>query len=138
TVIDGRDVPAADRSAAYQKVVQWAGDHKEVANAQLGGMNKDGTGALVLITPAHAPEDTATEDLLDDLRDDQPGIEKSTGTSIGITGLTAIQTDVSQRLADVLPLYLGVVIGLAFLILMLVFRSILVPLTATLGFLLSV
>ncbi|MEV4670842.1 MMPL family transporter [Actinomadura sp. NPDC049382] len=138
TVIDGRDVPAADRPAAYQKVVQWAGDHKEVANAQLGGMNKDGTGALVLITPAHGPEDTATEDLLDDLRDDQPGIEKSTGTSIGITGLTAIQTDVSQRLADVLPLYLGVVIGLAFLILMLVFRSILVPLTATLGFLLSV
>ena len=55
-----------------------------------------------------------------------------------MTGLTAITTDVSDRLSDALPVYLAVVIGLAFLLLMLVFRSILVPLTATLGFLLSV
>ncbi|GLH98841.1 MMPL family transporter [Phytohabitans aurantiacus] len=138
TVIDGRGVPAAQRPAAYQQIVQWASGHEDVANAQLGGMNEDGTGALVLITPVHGPEDTSTEKLLDNLRDTQADIETSTGTSIGITGLTAIQTDVSQRLAEALPLYLGVVIGLAFLILMVVFRSILVPLTATLGFLLSV
>jgi putative drug exporter of the RND superfamily len=138
TVVDGRNVAEQERPAAYQKVVAWAAGHAEVANAQLGGMNEAGTGALILITPKHGPENTATEDLLDDLRDTQAGIETETGTSIGITGLTAIQTDVSKRLADALPLYLGVVIGLAFLILMVVFRSILVPLTATLGFLLSV
>lgn len=138
TVIDGRDVAPENRMTAYQQVVQWAADHEEVANAQLGGMNEDGTGALILITPAHGPDDTATEDLLDDLRATTADIEETTGTDIGITGLTAIQTDVSQRLADALPLYLAVVIGLAFLILMVVFRSILVPLTATLGFLLSV
>ncbi|GGN65289.1 multidrug RND transporter [Actinoplanes lobatus] len=138
TVVDGRGVPEQERPAAYQEVVAWAAGHAEVANAQLGGMNEQGTGALILITPKHGPNDTATEALLDDLRDTQTDIEKQTGTSIGITGLTAIQTDTSQRLADALPLYLGVVIGLAFLILMVVFRSILVPLTATLGFLLSV
>ena len=55
-----------------------------------------------------------------------------------MTGLTAIGSDVSDRLLDALPVYLGVVVGLAFLLLMLVFRSILVPLTATLGFVLSV
>nr|MDT0658681.1 MMPL family transporter [Micromonospora sp. DSM 115978] len=138
TVVDGRNVPEQDRPAAYRQVAEWAASQTGVTNAQLGGMNEAGTGALILITPTHGPEDTATEELLDRLRDTQADIEGSTGTSIGITGLTAIQTDVSQRLADALPLYLGVVIGLAFLILMVVFRSILVPLTATLGFLLSV
>ena len=77
--------------------------------------------------PAHATCATA-----------RPAIEDETGTDIGVTGLTAITTDVSERLSDALPIYLAVVIGLAFILLMLVFRSILVPLTATLGFLLSV
>ncbi len=138
TVIDGRDVSEQDRASAYQAVAAWASEHDGVANAQLAGMNEDGTGALVLITPEYGPDDEATEALLSDLRATQSDIETSTGTTVGITGLTAIQTDVSERLSDALPLYLTVVIGLAFIILMLVFRSILVPLTATLGFLLSV
>lgn len=138
TVVDARDVPADERPAAFQEIVDWANEHKEVANAQLGGMNEDGTGALILITPEHGPSDLATEELLNDLRGDEDAIEATTDTDIGITGLTATQTDVSEKLADALPLYLGVVVGLAFIILMIVFRSILVPLTATLGFLLSV
>ena len=65
-------------------------------------------------------------------------IEASTGVTVGVTGLTAIQTDVSEKLQDALLPYLAVVVGLAFILLMVVFRSILVPLTATIGFLLSV
>ena len=61
---------------------------------------------------------------------------EATGTTIGVTGLTAINVDVSERLTDALVPYLAVVVGLAFVLLMLVFRSILVPLTAALGFLL--
>jgi RND superfamily putative drug exporter len=91
-----------------------------------------------MVTPTYGPDDTRTEDLLLDLRDGQAGIEAETGTTTGVTGLTAITTDVSERLSDALPVYLAVVIGLAFILLMLVFRSILVPLTATLGFLFSV
>ncbi len=91
-----------------------------------------------MVTPTSGPDDTATEDLLTALRDGQGDIEEQTGTTTGVTGLTAITTDVSKRLSDALPIYLAVVIGLAFLLLMIVFRSILVPLTATLGFLLSV
>ena len=68
----------------------------------------------------------------------RPASRPQTGTDIGITGQTAIQTDVSERLSNALPIYLAIVIGLAFLLLMIVFRSILVPLTATLGFLFSV
>ena len=67
-----------------------------------------------------------------------PASRTQTGTDIGITGQTAIQTDVSERLSDALPIYLAIVIGLAFILLMIVFRSILVPLTATIGFLFSV
>ena len=137
-VVDARDVPEADRGAAFGEVAAWAAGQDDVAHAQVVGTNEQGTGATVLITPATGPEDTATEDLLTTLRAEQAEIEESTGTTTGVTGLTAITTDVSERLSSALPVYLAVVVGLAFVLLMIVFRSILVPLTATLGFLLSV
>ncbi len=137
-VADGRDLPADARPAAYGAVAAWAGAQGGVDNAQVVAMNEDGTGAQILVTPTSGPDAQATQDLLTALRDGQSGQEKATGLTLGVTGLTAITTDVSARLSGALPLYLGVVIGLAFLLLMLVFRSILVPLTATLGFLLSV
>lgn len=137
-VVDATDVAEADRGAAIDEVAVWAAGQDDVANAQVVAMNEPGTGAQVMITPSSGPDDTATENLLTALRDGQADIERQTGTETGVTGLTAITTDVSERLSDALPIYLTVVIGLAFLLLMVVFRSILVPLTATLGFLLSV
>ncbi len=137
-VVDARDLPEADRGAAFADVADWASDQEDVANAQVVVSNEAGTGAQVLITPSSAADDPATEDLLVALREGQGGIEMQTGAELGVTGLTAITTDVSERLANALPVYLAVVVGLAFLLLTLVFRSLLVPLTATLGFLLSV
>ncbi len=137
-VVDATDVPEADRGAAIGEVAAWAAEQDDVANAQVVAMNRPSTGAQVMITPSSGPDDTATENLLTALRDGQADIEQQTGTETGVTGLTAITTDVSERLSDALPIYLTVVIGLAFLLLMVVFRSVLVPLTATLGFLLSV
>ncbi|MGH3502000.1 MAG: MMPL family transporter, partial [Nocardioidaceae bacterium] len=137
-VVDGRDIGPAQREAAYQQVVQWAADQDDVANVQVVATNQSDTGAQVLITPKSAADAEATKALLADLRDSQSRVEQQTGTNLGVTGLTAINVDVSDRLSDALPLYLAVVIGLAFILLMIVFRSVLVPLTATLGFLLSV
>lgn len=137
-VVDATEVAEADRGAAIGQVAGWAAEQDDVANAQIVAMNEAGTGAQIMVTPSSGPDDVATEDLLQDLRDGQSDIEAASGTETGVTGLTAITTDVSERLADALPLYLAVVIGLAFILLMLVFRSILIPLTATLGFLLSV
>jgi RND superfamily putative drug exporter len=57
---------------------------------------------------------------------------------VAVTGITALIIDVSQKLSDALVPYLLVVVGLAFILLLVVFRSILVPLTATLGFVLTV
>ena len=136
TVVDGRQ--AEDPQTAFGQVAGWAAGFDGVANAQVIAVNEEGTGAQVLITPTTGAEDTETEDLLHALRAGQSDIEAETGTTTGVTGLTAIQADVSEKLSDALPIYLAVVIGLAFVLLMLVFRSILVPLTATLGFLLSV
>jgi RND superfamily putative drug exporter len=138
-VVDGRGLgSAAERSEAYAEVASWAGEQKGVTNAQVVAQNEKGSGAQVLVTPEYGADDTRTEDVLTALRDGQADVEQRTTTRIGVTGLTAITTDVSERLSSALPIYLMVVIGLAFLLLMLVFRSILVPLTATFGFLLSV
>lgn len=137
-VTDARDIAPAERGKAFNQVAKWAGGQDDVVSATVAGTNSEGTGATIVVIPESGPDATATEDLLTSLRDGQDGIEEQTGTTTGVTGLTPITVDVSERLADALPVYLAVVIGLAFILLMLVFRSILVPLTATLGFLLSV
>ena len=116
----------------------WAASQDGVANAQIAGQNETGSGAQILVTPEYAADDPATEDLLTTCGTDRRASRRRPGRTIGVTGLTAITTDVSERLSGALPLYLAVVIGLAFVLLMIVFRSVLVPLTATLGFLLSV
>jgi RND superfamily putative drug exporter len=138
-VVDGRGIADdADRQAAFDEVTTWAAGQDDVADATLAATNEAGTGAMIQVTPESGPDDPATLDLLEALREGQSGIEDATGTTTGVTGLTAITTDVSDRLTGALPIYLTVVVGLAFILLMVVFRSILVPLTATLGFLLSV
>lgn len=136
-VIDGRDVDPRQAGAAFGEVTEWASGLDGVANAQIVGTNDEGTGAQLMITPTTAASDAATEDLLHEIRDGLPAQEEATGTTMGVTGLNAIQVDVSEKLQDSLAPYLAVVVGLAFVLLMLVFRSILVPLTATVGFVLS-
>lgn len=149
-VLDGRDIKASGSGAAaqkelagkqmqaYGKVVQWASKEDDVANAQIVQMSKKGDGAVVMITPKTGPADKKTDDLLTHLRDGQADIEKASNVKVGITGQTAIQADVSQKLNDALAPYLAIVVGLAFVLLVLVFRSIVVPLLATMGFLASI
>ncbi len=90
------------------------------------------------VIPKSGPSDAATKDLVKTIRADLASLPADTGARAMVTGQTAVGVDISQKLLDVFPLYLVVVVGLAFLLLILVFRSILVPLKAALGFLLSV
>ncbi|KUJ70143.1 hypothetical protein ACZ90_07310 [Streptomyces albus subsp. albus] len=94
--------------------------------------------AIFLVISKYKPSSTDTEDLVADIRDNADKIKADTGAEVLVTGTTAMNIDVSQKLDDALLPYLALVVGLAFLLLMLVFRSILVPLKAALGFLLSV
>ncbi|CAL9440541.1 MMPL family transporter [Streptomyces sp. enrichment culture] len=93
--------------------------------------NKAGDTAIITVVPKDRPSSTATEDLVHDIRE-------KTGDDVLVTGQTAMNIDFSQKMNDALLPYLALVVGLAFLLLMVVFRSVLVPLKAALGFLLSV
>lgn len=143
-VVDARKLDQADRPQAYEDVAAWAESQPgvlaaiDVAALTPTPADPSAGGTNVIVIPEFGPDDPRTKDLLVELRKNESSIEASTGTVMGITGLTAITTDVSDRLNSALMPYLAVVIGLAFLLLILVFRSILIPLTATLGFLFSV
>jgi len=100
--------------------------------------NTTGDTYLLSVIPSTGPGDIQTEAVVDRLRAATPVLEQETGTRLAVTGATAVTVDVTEKLADALPIYLLVVIGLALLLLTIVFRSILVPLKAALGFLLTV
>ncbi|WP_404959699.1 MMPL family transporter [Streptomyces sp. 147326] len=93
--------------------------------------NESGDASVITVIPKDRPSSTQTEDLVHEIRD-------GSGDDVLVTGATAMNIDFSQKMNDALLPYLALVVGLAFLLLMLVFRSILVPLKAALGFLLSV
>ncbi|MFD9905053.1 MMPL family transporter [Streptomyces sp. NPDC059063] len=100
--------------------------------------NKADNAAIMTAVPKTGPSDADTEKLVKKIRSDISDVESKTGSEVLVTGATAMTIDFSQTLDDALIPYLALVVGLAFLLLMLVFRSILVPLKAALGFLLSV
>ena len=98
------------------------------------GTSADRTITAFQVVPAEAPTSESTEDLVHELRALSP-IE---GTyELGVAGSASGNIDISEKLADALPVYLVVVVGLSLIILVLVFRSVYVPVIATLGFILS-
>jgi len=97
--------------------------------------NADGSAALVTVIPASGPTDPATEQLVADLRAELAGID---GADAAVTGATAVSVDVAASLNKAMPVYLALVVGLALVLLVLVFRSLLVPLVGVLGFLLTI
>ena len=94
--------------------------------------------AVFRAIPTTGPNDPATAGLVHRLRDHRAVIEGTTGTAVLIGGVTASNIDVSQKLSSALPVFLIVVIGLAFLLLTFAFRTIWVPVKSIIGFLLSV
>jgi RND superfamily putative drug exporter len=93
--------------------------------------------AVFQVVPREGPASASTVEVVSELRARKAEIQDATGVSIGLTGQTAGNVDVSTKLGDALPPYLAIVVGLSMILLLLVFRSIVVPLLATGGFLLS-
>ncbi|MET8676956.1 MMPL family transporter [Streptomyces sp. NPDC004647] len=127
-----------DAKAAARHVAKTVSGLDGVAVVTPATFNKAGDTAMLTVIPDSKPSSLETEDLVTDIRNASPHIESDTGSKVLVTGTTAMNIDVSQKLNDALLPYLALVVGLAFLLLMVVFRSILVPLKAALGFLLSV
>ncbi|MFF6872059.1 MMPL family transporter [Streptomyces sp. NPDC090109] len=123
-VVDGDKAAADTTVSTIKKLEGWAAVTPATPN-------KAGDAAMITVVPKDRPSSVATENLVHDIRD-------ATGDDVLVTGATAMNIDFSQKMNDALVPYLALVVGLAFLLLTLVFRSVLVPLKAALGFLLSV
>lgn len=100
--------------------------------------NDDESAAVVTVIPESAPQDAATVNLIHDLRSGLRDEYGDSGAKPLVGGSTAMSIDVGEHLSDRLPYFLGSVIALSFLLLIVVFRSILVPLKAALMNLISV
>ena len=135
-VVDGD--AAANPSKAYGELADAIATKDDVLMVTPPRPNPDGMGAMIMVIPKFGPSSQETQSLVHEIRDLEPSFADKTGVEFGVTGQTAMLSDMSAALLKSLVPYLAVVVGLAFLVLMLVFRSLLVPLTATLGFLLSI
>ncbi|MFJ8057194.1 MMPL family transporter [Streptomyces sp. NPDC096142] len=130
---------AADAKSAVATVSKEIAATDGVVSVSPARFNPAGDTAVFSATPATSPTDEKTGRLVRTIRDERAGIESGTaGASFEVTGTTALNIDVAQKVQNALIPYLALVVGLAVVLLLLVFRSLLVPLKAALGFLLSV
>ena len=91
-------------------------------------VNSTGTAAAVIAYPSSAPQSAQTANLVTNLRDRViPPIERSTHARVFVGGATASQVDFAHVLASKLPLFIAIVVALAALLLMVVFRSLMIP-----------
>ncbi|WP_411091146.1 MMPL family transporter [Streptomyces sp. 049-1] len=122
--------------SAARRVARQIDGREDVAAVGQPRLSASGGTAVLSVVPAASPSSTETAGLVHALR--EPAFAADSDTQVLVTGTTAMNADVSQKLSDALIPYLGLVVGLAFVLLIAVFRSLLVPLKAALGFLWSV
>ncbi|MEU5094155.1 MMPL family transporter [Streptomyces sp. NPDC020996] len=129
---------AADPQAAAATMAEQIKGTEGVVSVTPPQFNEAGDAALFSAVPATGPNEEATKDIVQTIRAERPKLEADTGATFEVTGSTAMNIDVAQALQDALVPYLAVIVLLSLLLLLIVFRSILVPIKAALGFLLSV
>ena len=133
------DVPDSGDAEAVDAVRSAISADPGVAAVSEPTFNDAGDTAVLTAIPTTSPQDEATEQTVDRLRSDViPDVVEGTGADAMITGQTATFVDVSARLTERLPIFIAAVVLLSFVLLTLVFRSILVPLKAALMNLLSI
>ncbi|MFD9859497.1 MMPL family transporter [Streptomyces alboflavus] len=137
TVTVDNDDPAVARTGAAELGTSLK-DLGDVAAVTPAVFNKAGDTALITVVPKSAPGSDATKELVGDIRSLADRTGADSGARALVTGTTALNIDVSDKFSKAIVPYLALVVGLAVLVLILVFRSVLVPLKAALGFLLSV
>ena len=127
-----------DAAAAQQVVTAVRGD-RDFTFVSPPSLSPDGAVAIVTAYPRTGPQDAATTDTLNRLRDDVlPPVQRSTGAQVEVGGFTASTEDFSRVVASKLPLFVGVVVLLSALLLLVVFRSVVIPIKAAIMNLLSI
>jgi RND superfamily putative drug exporter len=113
-------------------------DLDDVSFVSGGQPNETVDTAIIQVIPESGPDDPSTAALVQSIRDLAPVVEDEYNTAISVTGSTAVQIDISTRLNNALIPFGVIVVGLSIVLLMMVFRSVFVPIKAAIGFLLSV
>jgi RND superfamily putative drug exporter len=132
-------LPAPDKAAGIETLCKDLKSEEGVASVTDVTFNEQKTVGLCQVYPTTSPQSAETTNLLNHIRDDViPPIETKTGAVMHVGGITAIFEDFGNAISEKLPLFIGVVVLLSALLLMMVFRSVLVPLKAILMNLLSI
>ncbi|MFI5758643.1 MMPL family transporter [Streptomyces sp. NPDC051569] len=129
---ESKVMPTADR------LVKELDGTKGVAFASPAQPSPDGQAARIQVIPTTGPRTSQTSHLVGQLRDLTEKAQNDSGTTVAVTGITAISVDIATKLSGALLPFTIVVVGMSLLLLMVAFRSIAIPIKATLGFLLSV
>lgn len=131
-------ISSTDPVGDVKKIAERIEHVKGVRSLTLATPNPTGDLGVFVIAPEHGASDPATSALITRLRHDGTSLTGNRAYTLAVTGQTAMQIDVSHLLAGALLPFGAIVVGLSFLLLAVVFRSILMPLAAALGYALSV
>ncbi|GJM36665.1 MAG: MMPL family transporter [Acidimicrobiales bacterium] len=132
------ELPAGGDLTPLETTMDAIAAERGVAAVSPITVNAAGDTAIASVFPTTSPQDEATRELLDRLRSGViPSIDSS-GLVVHVGGVTAVFEDLGTTLADRLPVFIAAVIGLSFLLLMVVFRSIVIPIKAAVMNLLSI
>lgn len=134
-VLAEADKTGEDIQSKINKVTEELGDLPNIKSVSPPIPGKSGNVFMISITPKTGPNDIKTNDIVHSIRELSDNNKEQ--VELYVTGATAVNIDISEKLNDAVPLFASLIVGFAFILLVLVFRSILVPLKAVLGFLLS-
>jgi len=137
-VVDAPGLTEAEQKQVANAAVKDLEGLPGVAAVAPAVQNEAGDLTIASVTPTSSPASDETKDLVALIRDKAAEVTAGTDVRAYVTGTTALNIDTNDTLSAALPRYIAVVVGLALLLLTMVFRSILVPVKAALGFLLSI
>jgi RND superfamily putative drug exporter len=133
------NLPDGANQASLDRISSALRSTSGVASVGRAQVSPQGKTAVFNVYPKSAPQAAATTSLVNRLRDDQlPPVAAATDSTIYVAGATAIQIDLTDVMSSKLPLFIGIVVGLSALLLLVVFRSVVIPLKAALMNLLSI
>jgi RND superfamily putative drug exporter len=132
-------LPRDGGQAALARVTTTLQTTPGVASVAKPQLNAAGNTAAIAVYPTSSPQSQQTTSLVKHLRNDVlPPVAKATGSAVYVGGATATQVDFAHVLSDKLPLFIAIVVAVSALLLLVVFRSLLIPLQAALMNLLSI
>jgi RND superfamily putative drug exporter len=136
--VDAQNLGSMDQARIPDAAYSYLKDTPGVVAVSPPQQNDKGDVTIVNVTPTGSPTEDSTKELVSYVRDRADEIEADSGVKAYVTGTTVLNIDTADTLEAALPKYIAVVVGLALLLLMVVFRSMLIPLKAAAGFLLSI